>query len=284
MITDDDVQTWGGRDAVDRDGHVVGEVGEVYLDDRTGTPTWVAVATASGSGAQFVPLHEAWVDDGEIAFPYTHDQISRAPRLAPGEHLDVDQERRLYDHYGVEYDDLDDADEQDLFARAGDVKPEAGQVDSVGEDKTPLDGVKRARLPGPPAPDEDDVAPVDTTCLEERLVVGTRVRVSGRTRITTRVVTEERTITVAVRREELVVEHEPATERGAEADGGADGSLGVHPLADTPRVLVLHEEVPVVIMQSRPVETVRIGVRTVTVDQQVSENVRREFLAGDDAD
>ena len=139
MITDDDLQALDGRDAVDRDGRVVGEVNEVYLDDRTGAPTWVAVATVLGSGAQFLPLHEASVEDGEVTFPYTRDQIARAPRLAPGEHLDVEQERRLYDHYGVEYDE-EPQDADDLGAPAA----------PTGEESS--DGALRARLPVTAAP------------------------------------------------------------------------------------------------------------------------------------
>ena len=105
------------------------------------------------------------------------------------------------------------------------------------------------------------------------------MQVSGTARIVKRVVTEERTITVTVRREELVVENEPAAVSGDDeiSGSGAQGSLETHPLTRTPREIVLHEEVPVVTMQTRPFETVRIRVDTVTVDQQVSENVRREY-------
>lgn len=297
MITEDDVQELDGSDAVDRDGRLVGEVDQVYLDDSTGTPTWVAVLTGHSSGTQFLPLHEAWMEAGEVTFPYTREEIARAPKLAPGDHLDVEQERRLYDHYGVEYDDPSPGPDQSREAKRA-----KDQTDPTGEKNAPTAGGVRAHLPGgrtdsaqeatsessdvaaaPGATDRDeepDVEPV--TLMEERLVVGTRVRVSGTTRIATRVVTEERTITVTVRREELVIEHEPATERGAglTRDDGARESLEAHPLAGTPREIVLHEEVPVVTMQTRPVETARIGVETVTVQQQVSDNVRREYLEG----
>ncbi|MBO1753943.1 YsnF/AvaK domain-containing protein [Allobranchiibius sp. CTAmp26] len=301
MITDDDVQALDGSDAVDRDGRLVGEVDQVYLDDRTGTPTWVAVLTGLASGAQFLPLHEAWMAAGEVTFPYTRDQIARAPKLAPGEHLDVEQERRLYDHYGVEYDDGPPP--------GGTEAPEgpSGQADSLRESDArgenaddssaavaaggPSEASMRARLPKTAAaPATDDVAtppaepepePEPVTLYEERLVAGTRVRVSGTTRFTKRVVTEERTITVTVRREELVVEHQPAPERATDQTrGGQQGKLEAHPLASTPHEIVLHEEVPVVTMQTRPVETVRIGVGTVTVEEQVTDNVRREYLEG----
>ena len=288
MITEDDVDALGGSDAVDRDGRVIGEVEQVYLDDRTGTPTWVAVETGLASGPQFVPLHEAWMEGGEVTFPYTRDRIARAPQLPPGEHLGVEQERRLYDHYGVEYDDAPADGERD-------------RTDPTGEENSPSDGEVRAPLPGAPtAPPADDggaesaVTPETpavpeppaepVTLFEERLVVGKRVRVSGTTRIATRVVTEERTITVTVRREELVVDHQPSADRERDdvpATGGdAQTGLDVHPLTHTPRVIVLHEEVPVVTLQTRPVQTVHVDVRAVTVEQQVTDNVRREHLDG----
>src|SRR5215213_953308 len=48
---------WIGRTAVDRDGDKVGKIADVYLDDDTGQPEWLAVTTGMfGTGVSFVPL------------------------------------------------------------------------------------------------------------------------------------------------------------------------------------------------------------------------------------
>ncbi len=119
--------------------------------------------------------------------------------------------------------------------------------------------------------DEHDEHDEPMVLHEERLVTSTRWQVSGRVRVSTRVVTEERTVVVPVRREELVVEHLPAagTDR---ADGPA--------ATDEPREfsILLHEEIPVVATGIRAVERARVWVETVQDEVPVTEQVRREHV------
>jgi uncharacterized protein (TIGR02271 family) len=111
---------------------------------------------------------------------------------------------------------------------------------------------------------------VEVVRSEQRLVAGVERRVSGRVRVAKRVVTEERTLTVTVRREELVVEHLPAL--GDDADGVPAAAHG-----DAPAVtLVLSEEVPDVTVRVVPRERVRVHVDRVTVDEVVTDDVARE--------
>ncbi len=78
--------------------------------------------------------------------------------------------------------------------------------------------------------------------------------VSGeQVRCSKRVVTETRTITVRLRREELVVERYPIGEQDAvEADSPAQDGAG--PVAE----IVLHEEVPEVTLRTVPTEWVLV--------------------------
>ncbi len=49
---------WIGRDAYDADGDKIGEITDIYYDDETGRPEWVAVKTGLfGTKHSFVPIH-----------------------------------------------------------------------------------------------------------------------------------------------------------------------------------------------------------------------------------
>ncbi|MBA2624457.1 MAG: YsnF/AvaK domain-containing protein [Acidimicrobiia bacterium] len=102
---------------------------------------------------------------------------------------------------------------------------------------------------------------------EEELRVERQWRDAYRVRVTKRIVTEERTITVPVRREELVIEHEPITE-----ETWRDGPPG--PAEDL--VLTLREEQIEVVTRVVPLERVRISVDRTTERLRIDEDLRRE--------
>jgi uncharacterized protein (TIGR02271 family) len=118
--------------------------------------------------------------------------------------------------------------------------------------------------------------PDDDTLVrsEEELEVGTEQARRGRAGVRKRVRTEQAERTVPVEREELRVEREPipAGERG-------DAEIG-----EDEHTVELHEEQPVVDKRVVPKERVRVGKETVTDQEQVSEEVRREELDVDDPD
>ena len=45
MTSPQDVQQFTGRTALDSEGSKVGKIGQVYMDEQTGMPLWVTVAT-----------------------------------------------------------------------------------------------------------------------------------------------------------------------------------------------------------------------------------------------
>lgn len=113
------------------------------------------------------------------------------------------------------------------------------------------------------------------TRSEERLVIGTTRRPVEVVRVSKRIVTEQRTITVAVRHEELVVERFPVT--GDPATGATVPPMsGPAPTED--RVLVLSREEPVVTMRTVPVERVTVGVTRIAEQRTVNETVRKERI------
>lgn len=105
---------------------------------------------------------------------------------------------------------------------------------------------------------------------EEQLHAGTEVRESGRVRFHKVIVTEEKTITVMVRREELHVDQVAITDGKVSASGKA--------FEDREQTIILHEEVPVVTMATRAVETVKINVERVASEQTVTDQVRKERI------
>ena len=107
---------------------------------------------------------------------------------------------------------------------------------------------------------------------EERLVAGTQRVVTGRVRLAKRIVVEERTVTVSVRREELVVEHLPP--------GPSDVATGLRPSdAGAPVLeLVLSEEEVEVVTRVVPRERVRVFVDTTQDSTAVEGTVRREVV------
>jgi stress response protein YsnF len=78
-----------------------------------------------------------------------------------------------------------------------------------------------------------------------------------------------------VSREEVRVEREPIT------DANRDEAMSGGDITEEEHEVVLHEERPVVEKEAVPVERVRIGTETVTSQEQVSGDVRKEQIEMD---
>ena len=117
--------------------------------------------------------------------------------------------------------------------------------------------------------------PTDASVVrsEEELRVGTTAAPYERVRLRKRIVTEVRTVEVEVRREELVVEREPA----GDAAGGVVDDRAVGEQA--PLELTLHEEQVEVVTRVVPVERVRVAVDVVAAGEEpVDAELRREVV------
>ena len=110
------------------------------------------------------------------------------------------------------------------------------------------------------------------TRSEEELHVGTAPRERGRARLRKYVVTEEVQQTVPVQREEVRVEREPITE------GNVDQALDGPAISEEEHEVVLHEEEVVTEKRVVPKERVRMSKDTVTDEERVSEEVRKEQI------
>src|SRR3954453_15782407 len=109
------------------------------------------------------------------------------------------------------------------------------------------------------------------TRSEEELVADTVWRPAERLRVRRRVVEEEVTVTVTVRREELEIVREPASRFDSPRHDAGEPAEGL--------VMVLHEERPVVGVEVVPTEVIRVRRAVVRGGERtVTETVRREQL------
>ena len=311
MPTLEDIKTWRGRDVVDSDGDKIGTLEDVYLDSASGEPEWAAIKTGRfGTKVSFAPLRDASATGDEVRIPYSKDQVNDAPKIESDGELSPDEEQRLYTHYGrSDYGDWEGGTGDAQASIGRDERVSAQQPDARSrpartgtgtgyEDQTTTttggtgtEGESEQIPRGAGAGDEressttesgrfrDDVPGRETdeamTRSEEELRVGTTHRETGRARLHKYVETETVQETVPVEREEVRVEREPITDENIEqAMRGPDISEAEHEVT-------LHAEEPVVEKRTVPKERVRLDKETVSDEETVNQEVRKERIEGD---
>ncbi|MFJ8804434.1 PRC-barrel domain-containing protein [Streptomyces sp. NPDC102487] len=108
MITQEHVTAVLGRAVHDPDGHKVGNVKNIYLDTATGQPEWITVDTSLfGTHEAFIPMRDAKVVGDHLEVTDFKDRIKEAPRVDVDSygHLSADEEQRLYEYYGMAWDE-----------------------------------------------------------------------------------------------------------------------------------------------------------------------------------
>jgi uncharacterized protein (TIGR02271 family) len=248
----DIVRTWQGRTMLDREGNRIGSIDVIYLDDQTGQPEWALVNTGLfGTKATFVPLAQAFQSDNDVLVPYNKQLVKDAPRVDPDEHLSEAEEQQLWRHYGLDYDTTD-------------------RSVATGRNATSRAMVGRETS----GPTTDDAM----TRSEEELRVGTTQRERGRVRLRKYVTTEHVQQTLPVRRERARVEREPIT------DANLDAATSGLDISEEEHEVILREEEPVVEKRVVPRERVRLDKDTVTGEERVAEQVRKEQIEVHDED
>jgi hypothetical protein len=100
---------WIGTDAYDQAGEKIGEITDIFYDDRTGRPEWLAVDTGMfGTKHTLVPIHGSMIrqdDDGDdsLLVAFTKAQVKDAPRVDSEGQLPPKEEQKLWEHYGYDY-------------------------------------------------------------------------------------------------------------------------------------------------------------------------------------
>jgi uncharacterized protein (TIGR02271 family) len=247
--TQDEIATWKGEKLVGNDEEKLGTIEEVYVDEDTGKPEWLAVKTGMfGGNVSFVPIADAQRHEDHVHVPFSKAQVKDSPNAEADGALSQEEEAQLYRHYGYDYSENRSA---SGLPAGGTDKDARG---TVGHDTS--------------GPTTDDAM----TRSEEELVVGKTSRESGRVRLRKYVVTENVEMTVPVQREEVRIEREPITDANrGDATSGPEISEEEHEV-------VLHAEEPVVETRAVPKERVRLEKDTVTEDQTVGGEVRKERI------
>jgi hypothetical protein len=182
---------WIGRTAVDPDGEKVGKIHDVYADDTSGQPEWLALTTGFfGTRVSFVPLAGASMSGDEVCVGYAKDLIKDAPHVDAAGHLTSQEEQQLFAHYRM------------------------GGVANVERDTT--DRSDR----------EDRGTDEAMTRSEEELAVGTLTTEAGRARLRKCVETEQVSDTVPVSHEEVRIVREPITDENRDHAVSGDDLLG----------------------------------------------------------
>jgi uncharacterized protein (TIGR02271 family) len=276
MINREDIDRVMVADVYDVNHNKIGSAGQVYVDERTGEPQWVSVRTGMfGKKESFAPLNKARLAPDGLELPYDKMQVKDAPRIEADRELTPDEVGELYTYYGLD----------GPVGGRGDVQPPTGTEvrDTVGDTRVRDTGTvdtgrmatgtadtrtRESRTGREPAGVQGDEAMIRS---EERLNVSTRDVETGKARLRKYVVTEQQQVTVPVTHEEVRIEREPITE--ADRVTGARGTIG-----EEEREVTLHAERPVVETETVAVEKVRLDTETVSEQETVSGQVRKEEI------
>ena len=103
-MTNANLSSWIDRTAFDPDGEEVGVIDDIYVDEATRQPEWLAIKTGrGGKGVSFVPLAGSGPRGDDVAIAHRKGLVDGAPGADPDGTLTFDEEARLYAHYGLEY-------------------------------------------------------------------------------------------------------------------------------------------------------------------------------------
>ncbi|SHN20372.1 DUF2382 domain-containing protein [Cryptosporangium aurantiacum] len=260
MVTQEQIPSLIDSTAYDPSGDKIGAIKQVYLDDRTDQPQFATVHTGLfGLRETFVPLDGAELRGDRLVVPVDKSQVKDAPRIDPDGSegaLTPTQVAELYRHYHLP------------TTPSGTRDTYAADVDRDTDRDRDHGGRRSEHGTGR----TDDAM----TRSEERLHVGTETHEAGQVRLRKHVVTENVQKTVPVSHERVRVEREPISEANREQ------AFSGPAISEAEHEVTLHAEKPVVEKEAVPVERVRLGTETVTEEQTVGGQVRKERIDTDE--
>jgi stress response protein YsnF len=209
---------------------------------RPASPTWFTVHTGLfGMNETFVPLREATVTGDRVEVPYDKATVKDAPNVSADGHLEPEEERRLYEHYSLNWDtgydregtsgpNTDDAmTRSEEQVRVGTRTEESGRARLrkyvVTENITETVPVRKEKavLETEPITSENYDAATsgadisdeahELTLHEERPVVEKTTEPVERVRLTTAAQTHQETVSEEVRREQIEADGDIADRR-----------------------------------------------------------------------
>ena len=96
--------TVSGVEVTGANGVKLGKVDNLYIDNDTNQPEWVAVKSGLfGTHVSLVPISKAQFDGTVLSVPFDKEQLKSAPHHHPNTDLSPLAEKYLYNHYGMSY-------------------------------------------------------------------------------------------------------------------------------------------------------------------------------------
>jgi len=146
-----------GRSAYGSDGIRIGQVRQILVDEVTGGPEWVSIATGIlGARQRLAPIDSPDLRADSVVVPFTSDLVSSAPRIPPTTAatatpaLTTASEEMLYRHYGMTDPDPNLDPDTDTDPKAATGPRDAGPTPRRGRPSRSLTTrpVRRARRAG----------------------------------------------------------------------------------------------------------------------------------------
>ena len=98
----DEIEGWAGWRVDDIGGGGVGKVEGAYVDAKTGEPEWLLVRVGRFGRRSMVPARTAVGGVRRVWVPYPRETLRGAPRVEPGEPLDLERETELAQHFSTD--------------------------------------------------------------------------------------------------------------------------------------------------------------------------------------
>lgn len=294
MITREQIPSVLDHAVYDTQGNKIGDAKHIFLDDVSGRPEWASVRTGMfGARESFVPIRDATLVEDHLEVPFDKAMVKDAPNVQvdSGGHLSAEEEHRLYEYYGV---DWDTAWQQTGQREGGWTGGDTGMAGTGGAPASAAAGPERQEMPeetrtdqipaeAAPEPRERVGEPIQEraaqtraggwgdalTRSEEQMHISTERTETGHARLRKYVVTEQTEQTVPLMHEEVRVERQPITEqeRGRVSSEISEGDQ---------REVTLHADRPVIETETVPVERIRLNVEERTDQETVRGQVRKE--------
>ncbi|CAM2872178.1 DUF2382 domain-containing protein [Corynebacterium jeikeium] len=292
--------------AYDNSGDKLGSVKEIFVDDKSGQPTFVEVNHGLfGMNSSLVPMRGHKFDGENLNLAFAKDRVKDAPDFDADQALTPEQQNEIYRHYG-----LDNVEDTTRYGE-GAGNQHAG-VRDAGEERSTLDrheaaggntaagagvgaagaGVGAAAGAGVAGANADQAGVTEREAAntdaanreaavnnegeiirsEERLNVQKDKVQTGEARLRKYVVTDTETVEVPVTREEVRVERTPISEEeAANLKGNIDE-------AGQEASVTLSEERVSVNKETVPVEKVSLNKEQITETERHTEEVRKEQI------
>ncbi|MFE6720197.1 PRC-barrel domain containing protein [Streptomyces albidoflavus] len=105
MIEAENIRDWRDHNVVDAEGHKIGTLESVYVDTVSDSPFMIGIVIGLPTRRRitFAPLEKAVVSPSYVKVAWPKQLVKEAPTISTDGELLAEQERGIFDHYGLEY-------------------------------------------------------------------------------------------------------------------------------------------------------------------------------------